>query len=74
MKRFGIILTALFIYTGLFAQGEMDIIRLSSSDLRGAARGQSMGGAFGALGGDAAGIMINPAGLGVYRSSENGRI
>ncbi|GHV56470.1 hemin receptor [Bacteroidia bacterium] len=55
---------------GLFAQGEMDAIRLSGGDLRGTARGQAMGGAFGALGGDVTGIMINPAGLGVYRSSE----
>jgi hypothetical protein len=29
-----------------------------------------MGGAFGALGGDVTGVGINPAGLGVYRSSE----
>ena len=70
MKRYIVILMALFIYTGLFAQGEMDAIRLSSSDLQGTARGQAMGGAFGALGGEVTGIMINPAGLGLYRSSE----
>jgi len=29
-----------------------------------------MGGAFGALGGDVTGVAINPAGIGVYRSSE----
>jgi long-subunit fatty acid transport protein len=60
----------LFVCAGLFAQGEMDAIRLSGGDLRGTARGQAMGGAFGALGGDVTGILINPAGLGVYRSSE----
>jgi len=70
MKKYTVILIALFTYTGLFAQGEMDAIRLSGSDLRGTARGQAMGGAFGALGGDVTGIMINPAGLGLYRSSE----
>jgi Long-chain fatty acid transport protein len=36
----------------------------------GSARGQAMGGAFGALGGDITGIMINPAGLAIYRSAE----
>ena len=70
MKRYIVILMALFVGTGLFAQGEMDAIRLSNSDLRGTARGQAMGGAFGALGGEVTGIMINPAGLGLYRSSE----
>ena len=70
MKRYIIILTTLFVCTTLFAQGEMDAINLSSSDLIGTARGQAMGGAFGALGGDVTGILINPAGLGVYRSSE----
>ena len=70
MKKYIITLSILFVCFGLFAQGEMDAIRLSSSDLRGTARGQAMGGAFGALGGDATGIMINPAGLGLYHSSE----
>lgn len=70
MKRYIVALMALFIGAGAFAQGEMDAIRLSSGDLRGTARGQAMGGAFGALGGDVTGILINPAGLGVYRSSE----
>ena len=70
MKRNILILMALFVCAGLFAQGEMDAIRLSSSDLQGTARGQAMGGAFGALGGDITGILINPAGLGLYRSSE----
>ena len=70
MKKCIVILMTLSVCAGLFAQGEMDAIRLSGSDLRGTARGQAMGGAFGALGGDGTGIMINPAGLGLYRSSE----
>lgn len=53
-----------------FAQGEMDAYRLSQSDITGTARSAAMGGAFGALGGDVAGISINPAGIGVYKSSE----
>jgi long-subunit fatty acid transport protein len=70
MKKYLVSLLALCLCGGLFAQGEMDAIRLSSGDLRGTARGQAMGGAFGALGGDVTGIGINPAGLAVYRSSE----
>jgi len=53
-----------------FAQGEMDAFNLSYNDLTGTARGVAMGGAFGALGGDATGVAINPAGIGVYSSSE----
>ena len=53
-----------------FAQGEMDAFNLSYNDLTGTARGVAMGGAFGALGGYATGVAINPAGIGVYSSSE----
>ena len=70
MKKYSVIGMVLFVCTSLYAQGELDAIRLSSGDLRGTARGQAMGGAFGALGGEVTGIMINPAGLGLYRSSE----
>jgi long-subunit fatty acid transport protein len=61
---------ALFVSAGLFGQGEIDAYRFSKNELSGTARGQAMGGAFGALGGDATGIAINPAGIGVYSSSE----
>ena len=55
----------------LFAQGnETDAFTLSNADLSGTARSMSMGGAFGALGGDISVISNNPAGLGIYRSSE----
>lgn len=54
----------------LFAQGEMDAYRFSQTELNGTARSMSMGGAFGALGGDMSVMSHNPAGLGVYRSSE----
>jgi long-subunit fatty acid transport protein len=70
MRKYLMSLWALLFCGGVFAQGEIDAIRLSSGDLRGTARGQAMGGAFGALGGDVTGIGINPAGLAVYRSSE----
>jgi hypothetical protein len=55
----------------MFAQGnEIDAFTFSNTDLGGTARSMAMGGAFGALGGDLSVISNNPAGLGVYRSSE----
>ena len=54
----------------MFAQGEVEALRFSREDLHGTARAMSMGGAFGALGGDLTGVGINPAGIAVYRSSE----
>ncbi|MFV0417594.1 MAG: OmpP1/FadL family transporter [Dysgonomonas sp.] len=67
-----ILLFSAFIFSihAVYAQGEMDAIKLSQNDLTGTARSVSMGGAFGALGGDIGGIAINPAGIGVYKSSE----
>lgn len=53
-----------------FAQGEFEALKMSKTDLKGTARSVSMGGAFGALGGDISGIAINPAGIGVYTGSE----
>lgn len=71
MQRLTIfILGLLFPITALFAQNEMDALRYSMTDLGGTARFSAMGGAFGALGGDFSALSINPAGLGVYRSSE----
>lgn len=55
---------------GLHAQDEFDALKASQTQLKGTARFVSMGGAFTALGGDASAISLNPAGLGVYRSSE----
>lgn len=52
------------------AQGAVDYHTLSSSQLRGTARYMSMAGAFGALGGDISTLTQNPAGIGVYRSSD----
>ncbi|VBB46741.1 conserved exported hypothetical protein [uncultured Paludibacter sp.] len=52
------------------AQTEYDALKLTQTDINGTARYMSMGGAFGALGGDASALKDNPAGLGVYRSSE----
>lgn len=55
-----------------YAQSAIDAYSLSRYQLRGTARYMSMGGAFTALGGDMSAVAANPAGLGVYRSSEIG--
>lgn len=52
------------------AQNEVDALRYSQNYFSGTARNVSMGGAFGALGGDFSSLSTNPAGLGIYRSSE----
>lgn len=54
------------------AQSAMDGFNISQPDLKGTARFMGMGGAFGALGGDLSSISQNPAGIGVYRSSDIG--
>jgi long-subunit fatty acid transport protein len=56
----------------IFAQSAVDAFEVSQSELRGTARYMSMAGAFGALGGDLSTLANNPAGIGVYRSSEIG--
>ena len=52
------------------SQGEIEALKYSRNELFGTARAMAMGNAFGALGGDITGVAINPAGIGVYRSSE----
>lgn len=54
------------------AQSAMDGYQLSKPDMNGTARFMGMAGAFGALGGDMTTLSYNPAGIGVYRSSEIG--
>jgi hypothetical protein len=72
MKRH-IFLAAAFLFSSfpfLMAQNEEDALRYSQLfDVGATARSMSMGGAFGALGGDLYSMSINPAGLGVFRKS-----
>lgn len=72
MKRITYILLAFMLTTSfhMFSQSEVEALRFSRGELYGTARSMAMGGAFGALGGDMTGVSINPAGIGVYRSSE----
>ena len=52
------------------AQTVYDGAKLTGKDLNGTARFVGMGGAMGALGGDISTIGTNPAGIGLYRSSD----
>ena len=70
MKKGIVFILSIFVVFSSYSQGEIDAFRSSRNDLQGTARAQAMGGAFGALGGDVSGIVINPAGIGIYRSSE----
>lgn len=63
-------LTFNFITFSCFAQNETDALRFSQTFYGGTARFVSMGGAFGALGGDQSVIATNPAGIAIFRSSE----
>ena len=70
MKRFFITIGAILVSLTTFSQGQMDALKYSTNELMGTARSVAMGGAFGALGGDISGIAINPAGIGIYKTSE----
>ncbi len=71
MKRITLTLAAAFVtLSGIFAQNVDDALRYSQIFYNGTARFMSMGGAFTALGGDMSTFTQNPAGIGVFRSSE----
>ncbi|MEG1586961.1 MAG: hypothetical protein RR346_08800 [Bacteroidales bacterium] len=70
MKGKSILGIALFITPAVMAQTITDVYRYTKTDMVGTARYMGMGGAFGALGGDITTLSQNPAGIGVYRSSE----
>lgn len=71
MKKIISILTIIFLSAALtYAQNEQDALRYSQNYYSGTARFMSMGGAFGALGGDISAVSINPASIGLFRKSE----
>jgi len=71
MKKANLISIVIFSLTcGISAQNADDALRYSQLFYGGTARFMSMGGAFTALGGDLSTLSLNPAGIGVYRSSE----
>lgn len=72
-RRILFALGAAAIATGsVFAQTAIDAYTVSPTQLRGSARFISMGGAFTSLGGDLTCMTQNPAGLGLYRTSDIG--
>lgn len=72
MNRLIIASAAVLFGTAAYAQSAVNAFRFSQPDLKGTARYMSMGGAFGALGGDLSTLSHNPAGIGVYRNNEVG--
>ena len=64
------IISCTFLLAAASAQDETDALRYSQTFPGGTARSVAMGGAFGALGGDFTSLSLNPAGIGVYRSTE----
>ena len=54
----------------LSAQNEIDALRYSQQNIFGSAKFNSMGGSFGALGGDFTTLSYNPAGIALYQNSE----
>lgn len=72
MKKFLLCGAALLSLSSMQAQRAVDAYSFSQTDLKGTARFMSMGGAFGALGGDLTVLNQNPGGIGVYRSNDIG--
>lgn len=71
MKKYIFLFSIIFAFPFLnHAQDMVDALRYSNFSVSGTARSTAMGNAFGALGGDFTSASINPAGLGIYRSSE----
>lgn len=57
-------------FSSASAQDEFDALRYSQTNYQSTARSQSLGGASGSMGGDFSCLSVNPAGLGIYKSSE----
>lgn len=70
MKRIILIIGQFIIAGLLFGQNIDDALRYSDINFGGTARYVGMGGAFGALGADFTSLSTNPAGIGIYRTSE----
>ena len=70
MKKISSLLSVCLVSVALTAQNTYDVMRLSESDVVGTAKYVGMGGAMSALGADISVISSNPAGIGLYRSSD----
>lgn len=70
MKKIFILLTGLFAAFATLAQNENEALRYSFLMNNGTSRFSALGGAFSSLGGDISSLSTNPAGIGVYKSSD----
>ena len=70
MKRIPTTTLSILFAVTLFGQGSDDACLFSQTYYQGTAKALGMGNALGAVGGDMTAVCINPAGMGVYRSSE----
>jgi hypothetical protein len=70
MRKACITTGLIFSVSVLFAQEPLDAVRYSWLTPQGTARAQAIGGAVSALGGDITALYTNPAGLGLYKTSE----
>ncbi len=71
MKKYIVLLFSLIVLSfSVNSQNADDALNFSQLYTGGTARFISMGGAFGALGGDLSALSTNPATIGIYRSSE----
>lgn len=70
MKRTYIIVITLLLSATAIAQNADDACMFSQTCYQGTAKAMGMGNAMGAVGGDMTAVNINPAGMGIYRSSE----
>lgn len=68
--RYYILIMTMFLAASVGAQDQVQAFRYSQVYPVGTARYMAMGGAFGAVGGDFTAASVNPAGLGIYRTSE----
>lgn len=70
MKKTATIVACMLLALSAGAQNALDAYNISFNQIKGSSRYVAMGGAFCALGGDISSLSQNPAGIGVYRSSE----
>ncbi len=70
MNKYFLLTALLGAVSTAYAQDAYDAQNFANSDLNGTARFVGMGGAIGALGGDISVMSTNPAGTGMYRSSD----
>lgn len=72
MKKIVFLISFCFTLTIAQSQEVSDALRYAQNSLNGTARFQSMGGAFGALGGDLSSMNVNPAGYAVFSNNQVG--